>query len=555
MLKENFIQYIEDSIKYNWDLPALTDYKGSTYYYKDVARKITRIQLMFEQCDVKKGDKIALIGKNSANWAITYLAIVSYGAVVVPVLPDFHPDDMHHIVNHSDSVILFVENPIWENLDESKMNNLRAIISLSDYNVLIEGNKEQVQENFNKLNDLYTEKYGKDGVSKKQFSVEKISNKELGVLNYTSGTTGFSKGVMIPFNSLAANIRFARNNLPLDPGDNIVSFLPLAHTYGCAFEFLWPFTIGCHIHFLTRTPSPKIIISAFKEVKPAIVIAVPLILEKIYKKQILPTISKKPMKVLLNTPLVNKAIYKKINKKLTESFGGNFQEVVIGGAPLNEDVEKFLHKIRFPYTVGYGMTECGPLISYANWDKTKFGSAGKLVDTLEVKIDSNDPYNEVGEIMVKGENVMYGYYKNEEDTRKALDKDGWLHTGDLGVIDKENFIFIRGRSKSLILGPSGENIYPEEIESKLNNMPYIQESVILQKENRLFALIYPDYEKADAEGIKDENTLQEIIEESKKEVNQELPKFKQIAKIKLYPTEFEKTPKKSIRRYLYTTEV
>ncbi|MFP4018171.1 MAG: AMP-binding protein [Bacteroidales bacterium] len=554
MLKENFIEYIETSIRNNWDLPALTDYKGSTYYYKDVARKISRIHIMFEECDVKKGDKIALIGKNSANWAMTYLAVVSYGAVVVPVLPDFHPDDMHHIVNHSDSVILFVEDNIWENLDETTMPNLRAIISLNDYKILIESKKEEVQKNLNKLEDIYTKKYGKDGLSQEQFEVEKVSNKEIGVLNYTSGTTGFSKGVMLPLNSLSANIRFARYNLPLQPGDNIVSFLPLAHTYGCAFEFLWPFTIGCHIHFLTRTPSPKIIINAFKEIKPSIVIAVPLILEKIYKKQILPTITKKSMKVLMNLPMLDKAIYKKINQKLTDSFGGNFKEVVIGGAPLNKDVEKFLKKINFPYTVGYGMTECGPLISYANWDKTKFGSAGKLVDTLDIKIDSEDPYNEVGEIMVKGENLLHGYYKNDEATRNAIDSEGWLHTGDLGVIDKENFVFIKGRSKSMILGPSGENIYPEEIESKLNNMPYIQESLVLQKENRLVALVYPDYEKADSEGIKNENKLQEIIEENKKQVNEELPKFKQIAQVKLHPTEFEKTPKKSIRRYLYTSK-
>ncbi|MFO8234417.1 MAG: AMP-binding protein [Bacteroidales bacterium] len=553
-MKENFIEYIETSIKKNWDLPALTDYKGSQYHYKDVARKISRIHIMFEECDVKKEDKIALIGKNSANWAMTYLAIISYGATVVPVLPDFHPDDMHHIVNHSDSVIVFVEDNLWENLDEATMPNLRAIISLNDFKVLIESNKEEVQKNLSKLEDIYSKKYGKNGVSQEQFELEKIPNKKVGVLNYTSGTTGFSKGVMLPLNSLSANIRFARNNLPLKAGDNIVSFLPLAHTYGCAFEFLWPFTIGCHIHFLTRTPSPKIIVNAFKEIKPAIVIAVPLILEKIYKKQILPMISKKPLKLMMNLPAIDKAIYKKINQKLTESFGANFQEVVIGGAPLNKDVEKFLKKINFPYTVGYGMTECGPLISYANWDKTKVGSAGKLVDTLEIQIDSNDPYNEVGEIMVRGENLMYGYYKNEEDTKKAIDSEGWLHTGDLGVIDKENFVFIKGRSKSLILGPSGENIYPEEIEARLNNLPYVQESLILEKNNRLIALIYPDYEKADKEGIKNENKLQEIIEENRKQINGDLPKFKKIAQIKLHPTEFEKTPKKSIRRYLYTSK-
>jgi long-chain acyl-CoA synthetase len=554
MIRENFIEYLENSVKNHWDLPALTDYKGGTFYYKDVARKIKRIHLMFEQCNVKKGDKVALIGKNSANWAMTYLSIVSYGAVVVPVLPDFHPNDMHHIVNHSDSVILFVDEAIWENLDEQSMPELRAIISLSDYSVLIEGNKEKVQKNFSKLNDLYVKRYGENGVSEDQFELEKISNNEMGVLNYTSGTTGFSKGVMLPLNSLASNIRYAIHNMPLKAGDNIVSFLPLAHTYGCAFEFLWPFVIGCHIHFLTRTPSPKVIINAFHEIKPALVIAVPLIIEKIYKKQILPTISKKSMKALLKMPMVNKAIYQKINKKLKEAFGGNFKEVVIGGAPLNKDVEEFLTKIGFPFSMGYGMTECGPLISYANWDKKREGASGKLVDTLDLKIDSNDPYNEVGEILVKGENLMFGYYKNKEDTEKAIDTEGWLHTGDLGVTDEDQYIYIKGRSKSLILGPSGENIYPEEIESKLNNLYYVQESLVLQQGNRLIALVYPDYEKADEEGIKEEAELQQIIEENKKEVNQDLPKFKQIAGIKLYPTEFEKTPKKSIRRYLYTSD-
>ena len=554
MLKENFIQYLEDSIKDNWDLPALSDYKGSTYYYKDVGRKISRIHIMFEQCDVKKGDKIALLGKNSANWAMTYLAIVTYGAVVVPILPDFHPDDMHHIINHSDSVILFVDDPIWENLDESDMPELRAIISLSDYRVLIEGNREKVQAIYDNLNQLYEDKYGNSGLERDQFSVEKISNKEVGALNYTSGTTGFSKGVMLPLNSLAANVRFANENMPLKAGDNMVSFLPLAHTYGCAFQFLWPFSLGCHIHFLTRTPSPKVITSAFKEIRPTLIIAVPLILEKIYKKQILPTIEKTSMKVLMKMPLVDKAIYKKIYNKLFEAFGGNFHEVVIGGAPLNPDVEKFLKKIRFPYSVGYGMTECGPLISYANWDKTKYGSSGKLVDTLELRIDSNDPYNEVGEIMVRGENVMYGYYKNEEDTNQSIDQEQWLHTGDLGITDKDKFIFIRGRSKSVIVGPSGENIYPEEIESKLNNMPYVQESLVIDHNNKLVALVYPDYDVADQQGITEESKLQEVMDQMRDEVNEQLPRFKQVSRIKLYPTEFEKTPKKSIRRYLYTIE-
>ncbi len=550
MIPENFIEYIESSLKKNWELPALSDYKGESYTYGDVARKIARIHIMFEECDVKKGDKIALISKNSANWAMTYLAIVTYGAVVVPILPDFHPNDVHHIVNHSDSVVLFTGDPIWENLDEKSMPNLRGIFSLTDYRILIEGNKENIKAIYDKLDSLYDELYS-GGITPEKLNFDEISNEEVGVLNYTSGTTGFSKGVVLPLNSLAANIRFAHRNMPIEAGDNIVSFLPLAHTYGCAFEFLWPFTKGCHIHFLTRTPSPKIIIQAFQEVKPAIIITVPLIMEKIYKKQILPILGKKSMKVLMSLPIIDKAIYHKINNKLTEVFGGNFKEVVLGGAALNNDVELFLNKIKFNYSVGYGMTECGPLISYANWDKTQFSSSGKLVDTLEIKIDSSDPYNEVGEIMVRGENVMYGYYKNVEATEKAIDKDGWLHTGDLGVIDKDNFVYIKGRNKSLILGPSGENIYPEEIEAKLNNLEYIQESVVIEKDHKLIALVYPDLDLVNEDNI-NETRLIEIMEENRKEVNLSLAKYMQVAKIKIYPEEFEKTPKRSIKRYLYT---
>ena len=551
MIPENFVKYIENSLKGNWDLPALTDYKGNSYKYKDVARKIARIHIMFEECEVKKGDKIALIGKNSANWAMTYLAIITYGAVVVPILPDFHSNDVHHIVNHSDSVVLFSGDPIWENLDERSMPNLRAIFSLTDYKLLIEGKSENIKSIYEKLDSLCDELYP-NGITADKISFDEVSNEEVGVLNYTSGTTGFSKGVVLPLNSLAANIRYARKNLPLDPGDNVVSFLPLAHTFGCAFEFLWPFTIGCHIHFLTRTPSPKIIIQAFQEVQPTIVITVPLILEKIYKKQILPLLDKTSMKLLLSMPIIDKAIYSKVKKKLTDVFGGNFKEVIIGGAALNKDVELFLKKIGFNFTIGYGMTECGPLISYANWDKTKVGSAGKLIDTLEIKIDSEDPLNTVGEIMVRGENVMYGYYKNVEATEQSIDKEGWLHTGDLGIIDEENYIYIKGRNKSMLLGPSGENIYPEEIEAKLNNMAYIQESVVIEKNNKLIALVYPDLDSVNLDKIS-ESKLIEIMEENKKEVNENLAKYMQISKIKIYPEEFEKTPKRSIKRFLYAS--
>ena len=465
-------------------------------------------------------------------------------------MPDFHPNDVHHIVNHSDSVVLMVGDPIWENLDESSMPNLRAIFSLTDFRLLVEGKDEKIKEIYEKLDVLYEETYA-SGISAEKLNFDDISNEEVGVLNYTSGTTGFSKGVVLPLNSLAANIRYAHRNLPINPGDNVVSILPLAHTFGCAFEFLWPFTKGCHINFLTRTPSPKVMIQAFQEIKPTVVLSVPLILEKIYKKQILPLLDKTSMKVLLSVPIIDKAIYAKVNKKLTDVFGGNFKEIIIGGAALNKDVELFLKKIGFNFTIGYGMTECGPLISYANWDKTKIGSAGKLVDTLEIKIDSKDPYNEVGEIMVRGENVMYGYYKNVEATEKTIDKDGWLHTGDLGIIDEEEFIFIKGRNKSMILGPSGENIYPEEIEARLNNMNYVQESVVIEKNNKLIALVYPDLEQVDSDKI-DEIRLIEIMEENRKEVNQSIAKYMQISKIKIYPEEFEKTPKRSIKRFLYT---
>ena len=550
MIPENFIKYIETSLKENWNLPALSDYQGVCYKYGDVARRIAKIHIMLEECEVKKGDKISLIGKNSSNWAITYLSIISYGAVVVPILPDFHPNDVHHIVNHSDSVVLMVGDPIWENLDESSMPNLRAIFSLTDFRLLVEGKDEKIKEIYEKLDVLYEETYA-SGISAEKLNFDDISNEEVGVLNYTSGTTGFSKGVVLPLNSLAANIRYAHRNLPINPGDNVVSILPLAHTFGCAFEFLWPFTKGCHINFLTRTPSPKVMIQAFQEIKPTVVLSVPLILEKIYKKQILPLLDKTSMKVLLSVPIIDKAIYAKVNKKLTDVFGGNFKEIIIGGAALNKDVELFLKKIGFNFTIGYGMTECGPLISYANWDKTKIGSAGKLVDTLEIKIDSKDPYNEVGEIMVRGENVMYGYYKNVEVTEKTIDKDGWLHTGDLGIIDEEEFIFIKGRNKSMILGPSGENIYPEEIEARLNNMNYVQESVVIEKNNKLIALVYPDLEQVDSDKI-DEIRLIEIMEENRKEVNQSIAKYMQISKIKIYPEEFEKTPKRSIKRFLYT---
>jgi Long-chain acyl-CoA synthetases (AMP-forming) len=550
MITQNFIkEYVEKSLKENWNRPALSDYLGSTYTYSDIAKKIVFLQELYKVWGLAPGDKVALIGRNSSNWAIAYLSVVSYGAVIVPILPDFAPADIHHIVNHSDSVLMFSSDNIWENIDDSSMNNVRAFFSLTDFRVLA----HQDQHAAKKTEEIKSaEKEMFSSLLSTELNFPEISNDNLGVISYTSGTTGFSKGVMLPLNSLAANMLFGHTNIPLKPGDKIVSFLPLAHAYGCAFEFLWPFSVGCHINFLTKTPAPKLILQAFEHIKPRLVLTVPLIIEKIYKKQILPTLNKRPMKMLLSVPLLDKKIFQQVNKKLTDVFGGNFIEIIIGGAPLNAEVEEFLKKIKFQFTVGFGMTECGPLISYASWKENQLGSCGKILPTLEIMIDSPDPQNLVGEILVRGENVMIGYYKNEEATNIAISPEGWLHTGDLGVIDSEGFIYIKGRSKSMILGPSGQNIYPEEIEAKLNNMPFIQESLVVERNNRLVALIYPDYEAADEAGI-NTNDLEIIMEENRKNLNELLPTFMQLAKTKLYPEEFEKTPKKSIKRFLYST--
>lgn len=549
MIQENFVGFLTDSIRDNWDSPALSDYKGKDYTYGDTGRSVMKLHALFAASGIEKGDKIALLGKNSAHWGMIYIATVSYGAVIVPILPDFHPNEIHHIVNHSDAKILFVGEMVWDNIDENAMPNVISIHSIEHFGLLFCQHDQRTKELIKTTFESFDEKY-QNGFPKADFAVQPVANTEIGIINYTSGTTGFSKGVVLKNNALAANVRFARNNLPLNPGEKVVSILPLAHTYGCAFEFLWPFSKGCHINFLTRTPSPKVIVQAFQSVKPSVVIAVPLIIEKIYKKQIKPALDKKIVKILTSLPIIHKPIYNKINKKLTDVFGGEFREVVIGGAALSEEVETFLRKIGFKFTIGYGMTECGPLISYANWDKIRYRSAGKLIDTLEIKIDSPDPYNTSGEIMVRGENVMDGYYKNEEATKLAIDDEGWLHTGDLGVIDEQNFIYINGRSKSLILGPSGENIYPEEIEAKINGLPYVMESLVLDHNNKLVALVYPDYEALDKDGLRVKE-LPAIFESARNEVNSELPKYKQVSRFKLYPDEFEKTPKKSIKRFLY----
>jgi len=549
MLKENLVKQFEISMKNNWDIPALSDFNGKSLTYGEVAENIIWLHYIFEKAQIKREDKIALIGKNSVNWALTYLATITYGAVIVPILPDFHAEDVHHIVNHSDSVLLFALESIYEKLDETKMQNLEAIFSLEDFKLFYYKKKSLVTI-IEKSKDNFLDKY--DGfLTAEKLSFPEISNNELAEIVYTSGTTGFSKGVMLPHNSLLANVIYAQNHMDLKPGDTIASFLPIAHTFGCAFEFLFPFSVGCHITFLGKIPSPKVVLQAFKQVRPRLILSVPLVLEKIYDKQIRAALDKGIVKILINTPLLKNLIYKKICKKLIEAFGGNFKEIVIGGAALNEKVETFLKMIGFPVTVGYGLTECGPLVSYAPWDEHKTSSVGKIVDTLEVRIDSDDQQKIVGEILVRGENVMLGYYKNEEATNEAIDKDGWLHTGDLGVVDEDGFIFIKGRCKSMILGPSGQNIYPEEIEAKLNNLPFIQESLVVQKNKKLIALVYPDLELADAKGI-DEKKLTVKMEENRKFINRQLPPYCPITKIELSPEEFEKTPTQKVKRYLYT---
>jgi long-chain acyl-CoA synthetase len=550
MIKERLIGYIEQSIRQNWEIEALSNYREREYSYKAIAEKILRFHLVFHNSGIKEGEKIALVGRNSANWCITYLSAVTYGAVIVPVLPDFKPEDMINIINHSDSRLLFVDDKIYESLDLSKMPELIGAVSLDDFR-MITSVMPALKESFDTLDEKYSKQYPE--LRKEDIKFSDVSNDNLAVISYTSGTTGFSKGVMITHNSLACNVRFAQNHMPLKPGDPLVSFLPLAHTYGCAFEFLFPFTFGCHITILTKTPSPQILIQAFNEIKPRLVLSVPLVIEKIFKKQLLPVISKPHMKILLAIPGINQILFRKIREKLTDTFGGKFYEIVIGGAAFGADAEKFFKKIGFRFTVGYGMTECGPLISYASWDTTKLGASGRAVDTLEVTIDSPDPEKIVGEIILRGENVMTGYYKNEKATREMIDNKGWMHTGDLGVIDREGNIYIKGRSKSMILGPSGKNIYPEEIESVINNKNYIMESLVISEDNKLIGLIFPDYEMMKRDNISEEQLIP-ILDQARREVNERLPEFMSVSRFRIHPEEFVKTPKRSIKRFLYTKE-
>ncbi len=552
MIKENFIKLYEDSFKYNWDLPALSDYGDSnTLLYKDLAREIARLHILFDKLEIKKGTKIALIGKNTRQWCIAYMATITYGAVIVPILQDFHPDNVHHIVNHSESELLFVNDSVWEGLEEGQMSHLTGIFTLSDFSCIYDNSKKHIKSIIQNLDNEMTRKYP-NGFTKDDIVYAGVDNSEMVLINYTSGTTGFSKGVMLLANNLAGNVTYAKKLDLLFRGDRVVSFLPLAHAYGCAFDFLYALSEGVHVTLLGKAPSPKILAAAFSEIKPNLIVTVPLVIEKLYKKAILPKLEKSSIKMALKIPLVKDQIYAKIRKGLVDALGGSFTEVIIGGAAFNKEVESFLHKIKFPFTVGYGMTECAPLISYDHHYDFVPTSCGKILSIMEVRVDSPDPYNILGEIQVRGENVMKGYYKNEEATKAAFTEDGWLKTGDLGTIDKDNRIYLRGRSKTMILGASGQNIFPEEIEAKLNNLPYVTESLVVTRNNKLVALVYPDYETMNVTGLSSTD-LDAIMEENKQVLNKSVANYETISTIHIYPTEFEKTPKKSIKRYLYET--
>lgn len=547
----DFVDLIANSLRKNWDLDALTDYKGVTLQYKDVARKIEKLHILFENAGVVKGDKIALCGRNSANWATAFLAVLSYGAVAVPILHEFKAQQVHDIVNHSESKILFVGDMVWPELNADEMPNLEGIINIPDYSVLI-SRSDLLTEARERLNEFFGRKYPKY-FRKEHVNYAHTSDPEaLAMINYTSGTTSNSKGVMIPYRALWSNFMFAEEVLgsKLNRGDNVISMLPLAHMYGMAFEFIFEFLHGCHVYYLTRIPSPKIVLQAFADVKPSIIISVPLIIEKIIKKNVLPRLQTPSMKVLFKLPLISTRIFEKIKEHLVEAFGGNFYEIIVGGAAFNSEVEDLLKRIGFPYTVGYGATECAPIITYEDWQNFKQGSCGKAAPRMEVKINSSDPQNEVGEIYARGANVMLGYYKNEEATRATLDSEGWYHTGDLGVIDAEGNLFIRGRSKNMLLGASGQNIYPEEIEDKLNTLPYVNESIVIQKGDKLYALIYPDFDEAKKDGL-DDSGLRMAMEQNRKDLNNMVAAYERIAGFKIFEEEFEKTPKRSIKRFLY----
>lgn len=540
--------YLQSSVRKNWEELALTDFNGVSFQYRDIARKIAKLHLLYEQAGVKRGDKIALCGKNSSQWAVAFLSAITYGAVAVPILHEFKADNIHHLVTHSEAKLFYTDDAIWENLDPDSMNGLEGVIRLHDYSLIMSRNKRltNAREHLNEIfGKRYPERFTPDDVV-----YYKEKKDELALINYTSGSMGFSKGVMLTYHNLWSNIQFTIDGLTfLNPGDGIVCMLPLAHMYGLIVELLHPLVKGCHVYFLTRMPSPRVILEAFATVRPKLIVTVPLIIEKIVKTKVFPLLDKPLMKLLMHIPVIDDRLLEKIKTQLMSAFGGNVQEIIIGGAALNKDVETFLRRINFPYTVGYGMTECAPLVAYAQWDKQRPGSCGQIVDRMEGRIDSPDPEHIPGELWVRGDNVMKEYYKNKDAT-DAVMKDGWMNTGDLCTMDSDGFIYIRGRNKNMILGPSGQNIYPEEIEQKLNNMPYVAESLVVDSDGQLAALIYPDLELATKQGIHTD-TLSKIMDDNIAALNKDLPAYSQIRKVKLYNEEFEKTPKRSIKRYLY----
>ncbi len=540
--------YLQSSVRKNWEELALTDFNGVSFQYRDIARKVAKLHLLYEQAGVKRGDKIALCGKNSSQWAVAFISAITYGAVAVPILHEFKADNIHHLVTHSEAKLFYTDDAIWENLDPDSMNGLEGVIRLHDYSIIMSRNKRltNAREHLNEIfGKRYPERFTPDDVV-----YYKEKKDELALINYTSGSMGFSKGVMLTYNNLWSNIQFTIDGLTfLNPGDGIVCMLPLAHMYGLIVELLQPLVKGCHVYFLTRMPSPRVILEAFATVRPKLIVTVPLIIEKIVKTKVFPLLDKPLMKLLMHIPVIDDRLLEKIKTQLMSAFGGNVQEIIIGGAALNKDVETFLRRINFPYTVGYGMTECAPLVAYAQWDKQRPGSCGQIVDRMEGRIDSPDPEHIPGELWVRGDNVMKGYYKNKDAT-DAVMKDGWMNTGDLCTMDSDGFIYIRGRNKNMILGPSGQNIYPEEIEQKLNNMPYVAESLVVYSDGQLAALIYPDLELATKQGIHTD-ALSKIMDDNIAALNKDLPAYSQIRKVKLYNEEFEKTPKRSIKRYLY----
>ena len=547
----DFVGLIAESLKNNWDLDALTDYQGVTLQYKDVARKIEKLHILFENAGVERGDRIALCGRNSANWATAFMAILSYGAVAVPILHEFKSSQVHDIVNHSEAKILFAGDVVWPELNPDAMPHLEGVVSIPDYSLLV-SRTEKLTEARERLNELFGKKYPK-------FFRKELINypnhpaaDDLALINYTSGTTSNSKGVMIPYRAIWSNYEFAIEVLgkQVKRGDSVISMLPMAHMYGMSFEFIFEFLHGCHIYYLTRIPSPKIVMQAFADIKPSIIISVPLIIEKIIKKNVLPKLQTPSMKVLLKLPLISNRIFDKIRERLVETFGGRFYEIIVGGAAFNSEVENLLKRIGFPFTVGYGATECAPIITYEDWHHFRQGSCGKAVPRMEVRIDSPDPERVAGEILARGANTMLGYFKNEEATRATLDAEGWYHTGDLGTMDSEGNVFIRGRSKNMLLGASGQNIYPEEIEDKLNTLPYVNESIVVQRGEKLYALIYPDRDEASRDGL-DENGLHAAMEQNRKELNNLVAAYERLSGFELYDHEFEKTPKRSIKRFMY----